>query len=898
MSLRKSPVNVRLFLACAVLSLLLVLPASPLAAQTHVLTPGGTHIYTEPSGLTILVRENHFAPVVTVRILVRTGAIYEDKYLGAGISHLAEHLVSGGTTPKRTEAESRKLVEELGGNTNAMTSASWTTYFIDTTADRLADAVDLLCDWTNNASITQEEFDREHQVVIEELKRGNDNVDREHARLTLENVYRVHPVRMPVIGYLPQLEAITRQDVLDYVHSRYVPNNMVVGVVGDVDPDTVVALVRKGFADYERKALPPVILPDEPPQAAFRPLIESRPGLNLTRLAIDFPTVKLDHDDMYPLDLLSYILSQGESSRLVRELRDRQKLVSSIDTSSYTPHFVDGVFSIDAGARPGMHDKVRDAVWTELERVMKTPVSDAELRQAKTQKIAEQVFSAQTVYAQCTDMNLHYVSTADPDYSKTYVDRIQHVTAADIQRVARKYFIRSHECFTVLQPADAPAEGNEKPAEKKTPDAQAVLFKLDNGLRLLVKRNPAVPAVSIQAYVLGGLRDENPKTSGLARLTAEMLTRGTRTRSAEQIAREFDFMGGAVNSASGNNTLYVSASVLSEHTPAALKLVADILRNPAFPPDELEGLRKRTLMALDGQKDRLSSVASRAFRQAMFPTSVYGLDQLGTPESVAGITRDDLLAFYRKCVPPDGMVLAVYGDVQPDQVLRDVQSIFSTWKAPAVTHTPPAVDKPASEFNLVIHPVDKRHETAVIHIGFQGTPNRNTADVDALTVLQAVMGGYGYPGGWLHNELRGKREGLVYATYAYSVSWLDTGFMDAYAQCASGNIVEVTRIMLEAFAKARRGEITPEEIQLAKIRIITTRLLSSQTAGDQASEAAINELYGFGFTFGDSLAQRINAVTLDDLKRVALKYFTAPVVVVTAPNPDVAESIRTLLLEK
>jgi zinc protease len=772
----------------------------------------------------------------------------------------------------------------LGGNSNAATTDAWTSYYIDTTADRVADAVALLADWTNNALIPETEFNREHEVVTRELERGEDNVDFQIYTLAQANVYQVHPVRIPVIGYLSQLKTITRQDVLDYYHARYVPNNMIVGVVGDVDVAKVHALVQQAFSSAERKALPPIVLPAEPEQVAPRSLVSQKAGLNLTRMLVEFPTVTLEDPDMYPLDLLSFILSQGESSRLVRELRDKQKLVSRIDTSSYTPFFVRGTFAVSAIMKPGLNDAVRSAIWEQLDLVMRAPVSADELKLAKTQKIADQVFSNQDAGDQCSSMVMDYFGAGDPDFSLGYTERIQRVTADDIMRVARKYFTRDHECLTVLEPVPQVAATNQAAPVRRADAAEDKMFKLDNGMKLLVKRNRAIPAVSIQAFVLGGLRSDSIDKSGLASLTAEMIVRGTRSRSADEISRAFESMGGSIDSASGNNACYLAASVLAPHTDDAIALFADVLRNPSFPQGELDNLRRRVLLALDGQKDRLPSVASRAFRKAAFPASVYGLDPLGSPETLPRLTRDDLVAYYRAHVKPSGLVLAVYGDVDPDAVLKAVKAAFDTWKSDPLVPDRIVLDKPV--------------DAPVFHLGYRSMPLTDVADADAMTVLLAVVGGYGYPGGWLHTELRGEAQGLVYEVHAQNGAWLDTGLIDAFAQCQPDKIQEVVRIMLDDFARARRGEVKPDELALAKARIVTTRLLGSQTAAAQAAEASVDELYGLGFRFPDSLPARINAVTLDDLARVAKKYFNNPVVVITTPSPASAGNVKALLTPK
>lgn len=862
-------------------------PRAQSETVSHVVTPGGTHIYTEYSGLTILVKENHFAPVVSVRVVVGAGSMLEGEYLGSGISHLTEHLVHGGTTSARTEDEYRKMLDELGGNSNAAASVAWTTYFISTTADETGTAIRTLAQWLTDASITQKEFDREHAVVTRELERGEDSMERRLHQLASLNAVRVHPSRYAVIGCLPQLKALTRDDVVKYYHRRYVPNNILVAVVGAVEAAQVHELAAKAFAGAQRHVIDERELPQEPAQVAFREMVDHAP-VEITRMRMDFSTVTLTDKDMYPLDVLSFVLSQGESSRLVRELRDRRQLVSAISTWSSTPSYVEGSFTIYAQTQPGREDEVRQAVWEELKRAMTVPVTPQELAQAKTQKISELVFGTQTAEEQASDLALNYQSVHDPDFSKKYVDRIQKVTAPDIMRVARQYFRQENETLTILAP-EPKATAPGKTATSAPLEGQAEKFDLANGMRVILKRNASVPAVSMQAFFLGGLRSDVPGKNGVARMTADLLVRGTTTRSADWIARSFESMGGQIGSTSGNNTFYVTASVLADGLDPGLAVLADVVRNPSFPGEELARQKQLTLAVLARQQDSVPTLASLFFRKTLYPHSVYGLNPLGTPETVKAMTRQDLVGFYKHYARPQNCVLAIYGDIDVQKTLALVRQHFGSWVMEPAEIAAPVVEPLAAGPVVVSQKLDETKQTAVVWIGYRTMKVTDVADRDAITVLGSVMSGYGYPGGWLYEELRGK--GLVYEVYAFDASYLDTGYFGAYAVCQPAKVPEVTAVMMAAIARAREGRITEEELKLAKSRIVTTELLQNQTNGSQAMDAAVNELYGLGYRFGDSLKMRTEAVTAEDLKRVAVKYFREPVIAVTTPEPELTKSI-------
>ena len=362
-------------LTAALLCVSLLLPATAAFAADAPATP----VQVLPNGLVVLVKENHAAPVVSVRVFVKTGSMYEGKYLGMGISHLVEHIVSSGTTRWRAEVTYETILQELGGNHNASTSGEVTQYYIDTTNDRVFTAIDLLSEWMQGCIVSWPEYYREMGVINREIERAADSPDRAVHERAEETMFKVHPTRVPVIGYKHLFNKIAWQDVVDYYNERYVPNNMVVSVVGDFDAAKVREYVAKAFSKKDSKPIPAYELPAEPEQIAPRVVIEEKDGVQGARLRIDFRTVSLMHPDLYPLDLLSYILTNGESSRLVRILRDEKKLVQSIRTWSATPSWDGGEFGAYATLETKDLDAAREAIVAELYRLKDELVTEEEL---------------------------------------------------------------------------------------------------------------------------------------------------------------------------------------------------------------------------------------------------------------------------------------------------------------------------------------------------------------------------------------------------------------------------------------------------------------------------------------------------------------------------------------
>jgi zinc protease len=246
-------------------------------------------------------------------------------------------------------------------------------------------------------------------------------------------------VRYPVIGYKELVQKVSRDDLVSYYQRMYAPNNMILVVVGDVNTDEALERIRQAFASGARRLLPAISLPEEPPQLGKR-TAEKEMDIAQAHLDLSFRTVPLTHPDLYPLDVLSDILSSGESSRLVKRIKDEQQLVYSIDSASFTPAYAPGSLTVWATLDAEQLPAAEAAVLQELYRLQDELVSPEELAKAKKQKIADHVFDRQTVEQRARALGVDMLSTYDPNFGDPYVANIQKVTAESIREAARRYF--------------------------------------------------------------------------------------------------------------------------------------------------------------------------------------------------------------------------------------------------------------------------------------------------------------------------------------------------------------------------------------------------------------------------------------------------------------------------
>jgi zinc protease len=403
-----------------------------------------------PNGLKVILLEDHKAPVGVFQVWYRAGS--RNEQLGkTGLAHLLEHLMFKGTAKVGPEEHSR-IIQRNGGNENAFTSNDNTTYFATIASDRLGVIIDLEADRMQNLNFDQEQFEPEHQVVMEERRLRTDN---NPVQALFEQInstaYAAHPYEWPVIGWMNDLRQLTRADALEWYRTYYTPNNAFVVAVGAFSSDEILAHITKAFGPIPPGPLAPSVRAIEPVQQGERRAVLERPA-ELPFVAIAYHVPNLRSADGAVLEVMAAILAGGKSARLHQQLVYEKRLARSAGASYDLTSVDPGLFYLYAQPLPGKTAAaLEQELLAQVQQLQKRPVSDRELRKAKNGIEADSVFAQDSLFYQAMLLG-QYETAGDWRRIDEYLPKVRAVTAEDVQRVARIYLIAPNRTVATLQP--------------------------------------------------------------------------------------------------------------------------------------------------------------------------------------------------------------------------------------------------------------------------------------------------------------------------------------------------------------------------------------------------------------------------------------------------------------
>jgi len=830
--------------------------------------------YVLGNGLTVVIRPNPSSPVVAVQAWVKAGSTTEPE-ARAGMSHILEHMAFKGTK-RRGPGEIAREVESVGGEINAYTSFDQTVYHITISGRFLENALDILADTLENSVFDAGELARELEVILEEVRMNEDNPGRVVDKALFRESYRVHPYGRPVIGYVDTIKKTTRDDLVSYFHTWYVPGNMVLVIAGDVDPAAARPLVEKTFGQLSPRPVPQGKIPAEPPQNETRVILKERDARRVY-LEMGFHGPSMKDPDVYAWDLLSMILGSGETSRLYHAVKDQKGLVDSVYASSYTPRDP-GLLFVGSILAPEKARAALKEILLETFRLTATPPQGSELSRAKTATETDFLYSLESQAALARHVGFYETTLSDAAFEKIYLQKIRAVTAADILAVAKKYVTPANLTVAAVLPAgqgtlltaeeirkiarEAYAEATAAPAEAEK-GSRVVKEVLPNGIRVIVRENHAVPVVGVEVGFLAGTRGEPPEQGGVSGQTAALLTKGTKYRTAREISEAVENMGAELHGYSGRNTFGLKGKFLRRDFEPGFRLFAESLREPTFPAEELEKKRRETLGVLKQQKDQLTQATFLLFLAAHYGEHPYGRNPLGTENSVRAMTPEDLKGYYRRWADPRNMVIAVSGDIGAEEALAAVRDAFGDFPQRPGYAPLGALPVPPAEG---VRKAEEQREKQQAHFVI-GYPGARFTDPDryALDVLGSALAGMG---GRLFTNLRDKKS-LAYSVTSFSSEQVDPGFFAFYMGTSADKLDVAVADTLKEIGEVKRDGVTPEEFDRAKKWMIGTYEIGLQSNSSYADKMVYNELYGTGYEETFAAPEKIAAVGLSDVNRLA-----------------------------
>jgi len=837
--------------------------------------PPGTRLVTLDNGLVLIIREDASAPVVSAQAWCRAGSIDEGRWLGAGLSHMLEHMLFKGTE-RRGPGQIDREVQDAGGYMNAYTSFDRTVYYINAPSTGARVAIDILCDIMRHAALPEAEIEKEKQVILREMDMNQDDPSRRASRRLFETAYTRSPYRFTVIGYPDIFNELTTADIVHYYREKYAPNNTFFVVVGNIRAAEVEAQIRECYKNARSRPLPPAVLPAEPAQAAPRELTEEAPvELGHFHFAWHIPDIR--HPDVPVLDVLATLLGNGHSSRLYQQVRERQALAHSVDAWTYNPGNP-GLFGVSGVADGALCEQAQLAIRAEIEKIREELVSEAELAKAVKQFTAATLATRKTMQGQAQDLGGSWMAAHDLNFSERCLAAVKRMTREDLRRVARRYLVPENRTLYTLLPAGLLSLKAESSVAAADQPVQKI--ELANGLRLLLKEDHRLPFVEFRAVFQGGVLAENLEASGRTLLLAKCLLKGTPTRTAEAIASEIESLGGSLDSYSGNNSFGVNAEVMSGDFDLGLDIFADVLLRPAFPETVLEREKEVQIASIRAQRDHLLQSASQGMRRKLFGAQGYGLDAVGAEASVRGTSRADLSGFYQRLAAPNNCVIAVYGDIATAQARAALEAKFGSWKT-AAAHE---LARPPAPLEGVLRASETRDKKqGVIVIGFPGLTLADPVRYP-LELLQEALSDLGSR---LFTRIR-EQLGLAYYVGAQHFVGLQPGFFALYAGTMPEKLGLVEEEMLKEVALLREHGLEPAELQRAKAKLLGQKKIARQDLGGLAISGALDELYGLGYQNADREDALYEAVTLADVHAAILRHLDPKRCVISTLGPGPA----------
>ncbi|TFH13392.1 MAG: insulinase family protein [Lentisphaerales bacterium] len=810
-----------------------------------------------------LVRADHSAPVVAVQIWVRTGSMHEGKYCGSGLSHYVEHMIFKGTELRRAGDISREI-SDAGGFINAYTAQDRTVIYATLPSKSWKTAVDVLVDAMFNAMFPEDEWEREKEVILREFAMGRDDPNRVINKLLWRTAFVEHPARYPVIGEEELFRSVGREELMEYFRSRYVPENMIAVVVGDVDESEVERELRRLCGSVRRAFNAPVVLPAEPRQVSARSVRQKGPW-KISRVECTYHTVPFTHEDVPALDVLSEVVGGGRSSRIAVALKEEQKIVHSISAWSYTPREF-GLFGISAIFDPDNEAAVTAAIQQQVELWRTKELDQEEVRKAVRILTVRELSRLQDMGGQANSYAAGEFYANAPGFSVTYLRRLNEVTTLTLKDVAARYLSVENRTVALLVP-ESPGSEREAPAVSHTDVGEVTKVLLPNGVPMIIREDHRLPFVHICAAFGGGLLSEDEMNNGIGKLMSEMMVRGTGNRSSESIALETDQLGASLWSFSGRNSFGLQGRCLSSDLVEFFDLYADCLLDSRFPREEVEKQKSVLLEAIEQQYESPMYMAQESLAAIIHTNHPYRWSELGTKERVSGLTESDLEAHYGRHVTTGNVVIAVFGDIDPVHAREIVWKRLQHLRPGPTAVRGPTPQIPQLPARVVI-PADK--EQTIFLAGYPGVSVDDPV-ADVLAVLSRAMSGLSSD---LAMEIRDKR-GLVYYVGAYNRAGVDPGVFAIYAGLKQEHLEELEHLVDKEIQRLANEGLRGEEIERAKRQIIASYEMSLQNNDGYALESALNELYGLGYDYGETTKARIDAISVEDVKRAVSSILAA-----------------------
>jgi zinc protease len=850
-------------------------PARPSIAQIDI--PYTRYVLN--NGLTLLVHEDRKAPIVAVNVWYHVGSKNEPKGR-SGFAHLFEHLMFNGS--ENFNDDYFQALERVGAtDLNGTTNEDRTNYFQNVPTSALDMVLWLESDRMGHllGAIDQAKLDEQRGVVQNEKRQFENEPYSVSYELITEAVYPSdHPYGHSVIGSMEDLNAASLEDVKEWFRSYYGAANAVIVLAGDISPEVAKQKVEKYFGH----------IPSGPPVHRFEAWPAKRTGTQRQRTQDRVAQARLykvwnipgvGTADADYLNLLSDVLVGDKASRLYKRMVYDEQIATNV--SAYLDaREIGSLFQVELTARPGDDlSRVEKAFEEEMARVLEKGITADELERVKTQYIAGFIRGLERIggFGGKSDILAQsMVYRGSPDAWKETLKRVSEASVADVNAVAKRWL--SDGLYTLeLVPfpnyqASAPAADRKTmPAAGEAPEPAFPKIQratLSNGLNVLLAERHGVPLVNFNMMFDAGFAADQFAVPGTASLAMNMLDEGTKSRNAIDISKELAALGATLGSGSGLDYSTVSLSTLKSTLDRALDLYTDVILNPSFPQADFDRLKKLQIAAIQREKQQPVQMALR-----VFPSLLYGKGHAyanpftgsGTEQSVAGLTREEMIKFHQAWLKPNNATLVVVGDVTLAELTPKLEAKLASWK-PAEVPKKNLAEVPVAE-KQAVYIIDKPGAVQSVILAGVIAPPKSNPDEIAIETMNTILGGAFISR--LNMNLREDKH-WSYGAGSFLPGARGPRVFISYAPVQSDKTKEsILEVQKELRGVIKDRLITADELAMAKGNLTLALPGSWETTNDVTGAIAQMVQYDLAADYYDTYATKVKAMTLNDMNRAA-----------------------------
>ena len=922
-------------LSAALVASLAVLPPAALVAQAPpAATPAaGPAPAPKPiefvqetlgNGLRVIYAPLRQAPVVHVRVLYHVGS-KDERPDRQGFAHLFEHMMFRGSAHVKPEQHMR-LVGTVGGNSNAFTSFDQTVYVNTVPKEHLEMVMYLEADRMASFKVDENIYKTERKVVAEEWRIRQNRPYGTLYENFLKNAFTAHSYRWTPIGVMEHLQAADVAELQDFFNTYYLPNNAILVIAGDIDVPRTKELARKYYGWIPAGPKVDRKIPKEPAQTQPR-AVEMPDRVPLPAVMIGYHLPDYRSDDHYALSLLGDILSGGRSARIDGQLVYGEK-PSAVQVSAGPMQLEDaGVFTVSATAMQGRDPAaVQQALADAVALVVDKGVTPEELEKAKTSARVGLIRGRQTAVDLAGQLGEEALFGGDAKRVNTALAKLEAVTVADVQAVAKKYLnpqaattlnvkpdptggSAQQTAAAVMKAAESPVVANRQvkprdvtfPADwptaptMGTPKASAVFKKGTEAqvgpAKVVVMSDPRLPLVNWSLTMRRGSHSDPLGKEGLASLTGNMMRRGAAGRTFEQLNQELESRGITIEVADGGDYTRLSGASTTDQLDFALERTREVLRLPDFPQAQFDKLKEQTVNLLALSREHRRAVSGNDLTAALYGDSPLG--RTPTPESVAAITLDDVKNFYQTHLRPEDAILIVAGDVTEDRGQALAAKLLEPWQVAAPQPGKPAYGLPEAPSKRRIILVDRPGgKQATVRMGIRAYDIRSDEKYAGSVASQILTSGIDSR---LGRYVRAEK-GLAYGVQGIFQPGRQSGAFVGATDTAVESTGAAVEAMWKVFDDMRAADVTAAELAEAQMRVAGGMVMGMQTIQQQAGYRVDAILNDYPIDYYDTYPQKIAQVTQQQIRDVMNKYVKddAMVIVVVAPADVVKPQLEKL----